>query len=109
MSALSHLTRTLNDVFRQTFVGGRVVLTQGVEAFAPTIKNRVLTEVRFFKDFDTDNDPHGEHDFGAFTVGQYDLFWKIDYYNKTMDGGSEDPSNSRITMRVLTIMLREEY
>jgi hypothetical protein len=32
-----------------------------------------------------DNDPHGEHDFGAFEHEGQRIFWKIDYYAPDMD------------------------
>ena len=37
------------------------------------------------------------------------LFWKIDYFDKRMEYGSEDPTNPDTTTRVLTIMLAEDY
>jgi Protein of unknown function (DUF3768) len=57
--------RDLNDAFRRTFVGGAVVVTSGVEALSPDQRAGILMKVRGFDAFTDDNDPHGEHDFGA--------------------------------------------
>ena len=37
------------------------------------------------------------------------IFWKIDYYDPSLDFGSEIPSDPAQTVRVLTIMLASEY
>ncbi len=57
--------RTLNDAFRRTFVGGAVMITAGVEAMPRDQRRSLLQKVRSFDAFGEDNDPHGEHDFGA--------------------------------------------
>lgn len=101
--------RELNDNFRTTFEGGRVVLTQGVDALDSNMKAMALRKVATFVQFDDDNDPHKEHDFGSFELAGRSLFWKIDYYDQTLTFGSDDPSDPEQTTRVLTIMLAEEY
>ncbi len=101
--------RVLNDNFRSTFLGGRVLLTPGVSELPLDLKANVLLSVRDFKNFDEGNDPHGEHDFGSFEVGDQTIFWKIDYYDCDCRCGSEDPSDPSKTTRVLTIMLADEY
>jgi hypothetical protein len=61
--------RTLNDRLRRSMMGGRVVLTSGVYALPPEVKEKVLQAVRSFDAFDNGNDPHKEHDFGNFELG----------------------------------------
>jgi len=40
----------------------------------------VLLEGQTFANFNADNDPRGEHDFGSFRLAGQNFFWKIDYY-----------------------------
>jgi hypothetical protein len=101
--------RVLNDNFRSTFIGGHVVLTSGVNELPIDVKAKALLMVKTFKDFTTDNDSHGEHDFGSFEVVGNTFYWKIDYYDLDCRYGSDDPSDPEKTTRVLTIMLAEEY
>ena len=54
--------------------------------------------------FDRDNDPHGEHDLVTIEHDGVRYFAKIDYYSLDMNAGSEDPSDSAQTTRILTIM-----
>jgi hypothetical protein len=101
--------RALNDTFRTTFLGGKVMLTAGVDALADEAKAMVLSKVRTFAAFNGDNDPHGEHDFGSFELAGVTYFFKVDYYAPNLDGGSEDPADPKKTTRVLTIMRADEY
>jgi Protein of unknown function (DUF3768) len=98
----------LNDAFRTTMTGGRVVMTSGVDALPSDVKAMVARRVATFTEFTPDNDPHGEHDFGSFDVAGQKFFWKIDYYDLAMQFGSEDPADPAKTTRVLTIMLASE-
>jgi len=99
----------LNDLFRQTFLGGKVVMTQGVAVLPAAVRVAVLTAVREFADFSDDNDPYGAHDFGSFIVDGEEFFFQISYYDLTMTCGSADPADPKVTTRVLTIMLASEY
>lgn len=101
--------RELNDAFRTSFVGGRVMITQAIQALDPLVLERIIMQVRSFDEFSEDSDPHSEHDFGAFDVAGERVFWKIDAYDKNLEYGSPDPSDPAVTTRVLTIMLASEY
>jgi hypothetical protein len=101
--------RALNDQFRRTFRGGRVMITQGVAALPALLQAELLLAIRTFDDFTADNDPWAEHDMAGVTIGDMRFFWKIDYYDQSLLSHSEDPANACITQRVLTIMLVEEY
>jgi hypothetical protein len=99
--------RELNDAFRTTLKGGRVMLTRGIVGRADC--NAIVEAVQRFDNFTDDNDPYGEHDLGGFEAGQDTIIFKLDYYNRNLSAGSEDPSDPSITTRVLTIMLASEY
>jgi hypothetical protein len=102
-------SRELNDAFRRTFIGGAVMITAGVEAMPADQRRSLLQKVRAFDAFTEDNDPHGEHDFGAVEEGGARRFWKIDCYDRATEMGSPDPADPAVTTRVLTIMLADEY
>lgn len=99
--------RELNDAFRTTLIGGRTVITPGIAA-TPDLAE-IIQRVRRFREFDSGNDPYAEHDFGAFRLGDQQIFWKIDYYDVDLQGGSPDPSDPAVTTRVLTILRADEY
>jgi hypothetical protein len=101
--------RELNDTFRRTFAGGKVMMTSGVDELPDCVKAEALRQVATFSNFTPDNDPYGEHDFGSFTLVGRKFFWKIEYFGREMVHGSEDPSDPEETTRVLTIMLASEY
>ncbi len=103
----SEKMRLLNDTARQTFAGCRVIVTRGVAALDSV--DAVLAAVRSYSTFTADNDPYHEHDFGSFAAAGERLFWKFDYYDTDMQMASLDPADDTITVRVLTIMLAEEY
>lgn len=93
----------LNDKFRKSSLG--VVLTCGVQSVEDL--NGLMRAVREFDDFNESNDPYGEHDFGRIDWKGDKVFWKIGYYNKTLDGWA-DPLTKEC-QRVMTVMLADEY
>ena len=101
--------RQLNDQLRKSLSGGVLVMTAGVRALDEARQLEVLDAVGAFHGFNADNDPYGEHDFGALEIDGERLFWKIDYYDRNLSARSPDPADPSVTTRVLTIMLAEEY
>jgi hypothetical protein len=101
--------RTLNDQLRQKLEGGRAVMTTGIAALGSVAVQRLLQTIAIFDDFCTANDPHGEHDFGAFEFDGTPIIFKIDYYDKDLNFHSPDPADPSVTERVITLMLAEEY
>ena len=101
--------RELNDAFRDTFAGGKMVMSASVAELPEMVRVSALIKVAEFTDFTLEDDPHGEHDFLSFEHCNRTFFWKCDYYNKEMDSGSEDPADPEQTIRVGTLMLAEDY
>lgn len=106
--------RELNDAFRRrrgspiAFIAS-ITITRGVATQGDAFVEAAIAAVVSYGDFTEDNDPYGEHDFGAFAIEGQGLFWKIDYYNPELRFGSEDPGDPAKARRVLTILLAEEY
>ena len=75
-----------------------LAMTSGVAALGEEVMAQALLKVRQFDQFNEDNNPWGEHDFGAFGIAGERFFFKID------DHGMVD--GYRL---VLTIMLDYEY
>ncbi|KRB93226.1 DUF3768 domain-containing protein [Sphingomonas sp. Root720] len=109
----------LNDWLREHITSpgaNRVVMTAGIAALIGDVtlfrgfhkRAELMRAVRDFDAFDHGNDPYGEHDMGSFEFDGTSCMWKIDYYNRDLSAGSEDPADSFQTVRVLTIMRADE-
>jgi hypothetical protein len=101
--------RLYNDLLRTLGSGGRVMVSVGLSALGPQQLSAVRWAVARFDAFTSDNDPYGEHDCASQEVGSLSILWKIDYYDFDLAGCSPDPSDPSRTIRVLTLMLAEEY
>jgi Protein of unknown function (DUF3768) len=109
MTTKTEQIRTLNDRLRQNFSAGTAVMTCGVAALGAEAVARIVKTIAIYDDFCHANDPHEEHDFGAFEADGHVIFFKIDYYDKTLTCHSPDAADQSVTKRVITIMLAEEY
>ena len=111
-----------NDAFRKAVMfapqpDGKAVMTRGVAGLGNMVCAWIYKQIAEFDNFNEDNDPSGDHDFGSVSVSVSNLitgedethkvFWKIDYYaDADMEFGAE---NKLDCYRVLVIMLSEEY
>ena len=64
--------------------------SRGIADLPPADKTVIVFRVLTFDDFDPENDPYCEHDFGAFDHNGDRIFWKIDYYDLQMRQASPD-------------------
>ena len=101
--------RLINDRCRRTFSGAAIVVTAAFTGLPPDMKANALEHVRSFDAFNIDNDPHHEHDMAFFEEGGERFFFKFDYYDETTRCGSDDPTDTSKTRRVLTIGLASDY
>jgi len=111
MPANTDHIRDLNDELRRNIShhAGHAVITPGVAALGPDAVLRIVKTIEVFDDFCQANDPHDEHDFGAFAADGQTIFFKIDYYDRTLTMHSPNPADPTVTIRVITIMLAKEY
>ncbi|WP_167620164.1 DUF3768 domain-containing protein [Paracoccus ravus] len=105
-----------NDAFRAAIIQGghpellgQVVWTQGVAAEGLGFMARAQIEVAGFSSFTEENDPYGDHSFGAVTISGKKIWWKIDIYDADYRFGAADPLDATQTRRVLTLLFPSEY
>ncbi len=118
--------RRLNDAARSNPGTASIAnVTIGFQSLSDADRFAALAQVVSFSQFDGNNDPYGEHDFGAIyrlATGAWTqerprdektiaatVFWKVDYYDNSLTFGSDAPWDAQRTKRVLTIMLASEY
>ena len=72
----------LNDSHRKAIPETKTIITRGIDRLWPTIISDIIEKVRSFNDFNSNNDPYWEHDYGSFEHDGEKIYWKIDYYDK---------------------------
>src|SRR5579862_5002238 len=103
--------RALNDEFRRLGplgwwkFDGLWLFSHGVQAKGVRFMFEAWNLTQRFDAFNANNDPHGEHDFGAFELDGEEVFWKIDYLERGAPFGAADPADNIRTCRIITIML----
>jgi Protein of unknown function (DUF3768) len=70
---------------------------------------RIIKTIAVFDDFCHANDPHEEHEFGSFEAEGHMIFFKIDYLDRSLNHHTPDPTDPAVTVRVITVMLADEY
>lgn len=90
--------RELNDELRRKghALNGRIVAMGGLSNDDQAKQIRVAIAAGQHSDWNSGDDPYGEHDFGKFEL----------------DGeahGSEHPEDPAVTIRVMTLMYAEDY
>ena len=102
--------RELNDRFRRDGYGyGHIVVSPSLVSLGDDFGRRVAAVVRAFNEFTPENDPHGEHNFGAFILEGKEIIWEFSYFDRSLKNPSPDASDASVTARVLTIMLASDY
>lgn len=85
------------------------MLVRGIYSKGQAVINDILNSVKTFNNFNENNDPYNEHDYGSFVYNGQKIMWKIDYYDRNLQYYSENPEDVNKTIRVMTVMLAEEY
>ena len=101
--------RHLNDLLRCKGIGGKVMVTAAIDATSTAGRLRVLRAVAAFTDFNKHYDPHAERDCAELAVDGASIFWKIDYFDRSLSHQSPDPAEPSVTARIMTVMLASEY
>lgn len=108
----------LNDQLRANILQptglDRVVMTAGIAGGIGDVTKwtgwRKRAElIRAVRDFDTFDADSPQRDFGRFEWQEAACYFKIDYYDPSLEWGSADPTDPAVTARVLTIMWAYEY
>jgi hypothetical protein len=58
--------RRLNEQFRTTFRGGQILLSASVAELPDMVRASALEKIATYNDFNQENDPHQERDYGSF-------------------------------------------
>ena len=98
----------LNDRFRQTFRGGKIILGDKVRTLSYLEKSHLVQAIKMFSDFNSENDPYREHDFGCVLLNTQRYYFRICCYDLQLQGRSANPHIVGQTRRILIITRLDE-
>ena len=101
-----------NDAFRKKQLGGgqgKWVHTAAIEAMGQAFVTACYGAVATYDAFAEDHDPYCTHEMGVMEVQGHTVWWKIDLYDQSYDGGSPEPLSLFQTRRVLTVLFPSDY
>ncbi len=102
--------RRLNDMHRGSETsGGKMEISVGIRNQGRKFLTKAKVAVAHYDNFTREADFTNEHSFGKVEVDGQQVVFQIFYYDSSMRMESSDPSNPKITTRVLVIMLESEY
>jgi Protein of unknown function (DUF3768) len=99
--------RRLNDEFRTTFRGGRILFTGSVAALPAMVKAALLGQIASFISFQ--GNASEERDYGSFEYCNREISWKIEYWDLNLVKLSEDPADPAKTNRPMIVGLRQDW
>lgn len=78
----------INDSLRAHLPGAlpephRLLLTLKVQRLAPEKLNTLLRQIANFNNFNIENDPFDEHDYGLILFEDEEYFFKFDYFDRS--------------------------
>lgn len=105
-----------NNRFRQDMLLGnhvhhQLVCTRGISDLGPAVAQEILDLMLRFpdEDFRESFEPWGDRDFIVVQCQGLKVWGKIDCYDLSMEYLSPEPVDDAVTVRVLTLMLPDEY
>lgn len=99
-----HTIRQLNNKFRSTFIGGKVIETISIRTLSSKPKLDIINRIKCYSDFS--KSPDDDYSYGSFIYDRYQIFFKIDYWDVSGRHFSDAPWDEMKTNRVMTIALR---
>lgn len=116
---MSNIIADKNDQIRKTLVldlakrsktPHKLFLSENVHFLAQNnlpAFTALLRKLATHSDFQEENDPWNEHDFGKIELNGKDYFFKFDYYDQSLENWADPKEND--TVHVLTLMEASEY